>query len=58
MRKYAIGYKYYHKLDDFRQGIFDFLDNCWNSYPLEMQNSICHKFHLFPEHAYQSNNSG
>ena len=27
MRKYAIGNKDYHKLDDFRQGIFDFLDN-------------------------------
>ena len=52
IRKYAIGYKYNHQLDDCRQRIFDFLDNYRNSYPLEMQNNIGHNYHLFPEHAY------
>jgi transposase len=52
MRKYAIGCKFFEKFISFKGAVFDFLKNCWQNYPQEMANNICHNFHLFPEHAY------
>jgi hypothetical protein len=54
MRKHAIGCKHFEKFINFKETIFDFLKNYWQNYHQEMTNNICHKFHLFPKHAYSA----
>ena len=54
MRKHAIGCRYFEKFINFKETIFDFLKNCWQNHYQEMTNNICHKFHLFPKHAYSA----